>query len=374
MKPKNLRELKPDFLRLYNEEKKYIREIARIYDVDKSSVSRYIHEDTKPRVRGLTDEQKETAKRMYESFYTVSEITKELEAVNSTVRNFLIREYGEIRSSRNSKKYEHLRDSFVEDYNNGLSSWDISKKYNVSPTTILNYIGEKGVKARDYSESSNRYEIYEEYFDVLDNHRAYILGLIVGNSSENKKSSMNFIDLRVSENQKNMLDEILETLYVSECPALSVINKTLVVRIQSKKLVKRILELKNQMFSTEIPKELENFKGYFLKGVIRSSKVEIEKGICLKLYESQIEPTKALISDFFKLEETCKSAKDVFASNENFKVLGLTFCKEHSIYRVTKEKNQGFQKELSSDIGTDLMNNIYMIFLSRDQEYNMVQK
>lgn len=374
MKPKNLRELKPDFLRLYNEEKKSIREIARIYRVDKSSVSRYIHEDTKPRVRGLTEEQKETAKRMYENYYTVSEITNELKAVNSTVRNFLIREYGEIRSSRNSKRYEHLRDSFIEDYNNGLSSWDISKKYNVSPTTILNYIGEKGVKARDYSESSNRYEINEAYFDVLDERKAYILGLIVGNSSENKKSSMNFIDLRFSKNQKEILDEILETIYVSEYPALSTINKTFVARIYSKKLVKRILELKNQMFSNNIPEELEDYKSHFLKGVIKSSKIDVEKGICIKLYENQIKPLKALINTFFELEEVYKSAKDIFSSDENFKVLGLTFCKEHSIYRIAKEKNQEFQKELLSDIDTDLMNNIYIIFFSRDQEYNMIQK
>lgn len=63
MKSKKLRELKPEFLRLYNEEKKSIREIARIYNVDKSSISRYIHEDVKPRPRGLTEEQKKICKK-----------------------------------------------------------------------------------------------------------------------------------------------------------------------------------------------------------------------------------------------------------------------------------------------------------------------
>ena len=112
----------------------------------------------KPRQRGLTDEQKEKAKMLYESNYTIKKIASEISGSWNTIRSYLIKEYGELRTTRKKKKYEHLVDYFVEDYKNGLSSWDISKKYNVSPSTVLNYIGEKNVEARDYSEISNKYE------------------------------------------------------------------------------------------------------------------------------------------------------------------------------------------------------------------------
>lgn len=375
MKSKKLRELKPEFLRLYNEEKKSIREIARIYNVDKSSISRYIHEDVKPRPRGLTEEQKKYAKRMYESCcYTLTGIANELEASVSTVRTFLIKEYGEIRSSKTNKKYEHLRDSFMKDYSNGLSSWDISKKYNVSPTTILNYIEEKGVKARDYSESSIKYEINEEYFDVLDERKAYLLGLIIGNSSENKKSSIDFIDLRFSKNQKDLLEDILNDIYISEYPIINATNKTLVLRIISKKLVKRILDLKSQIFSEGNLKEIEMYKDYFLKGIIRSSKIDIENGFCLKLYKYQINTLIDLMGNFFKLKEIDDKAKDIFSSNENLKVLGLTFCKEFSVYKIIEVENHKSVKELLPDKDASHINGTHIIFFCRDQEQNIVKK
>lgn len=370
MKSKNLRELKPEFLRLYNEEKKSIREIARIYNVDKSSVSRYIHEDVKPRLRGLSDTQKETAKALYEGGYKLSEIAREINGSPCTIKSFLIKEYGEIITFR-KKKYEHLIDSFVNDYNSGLSSWEISKKYNVSPSTILNYIGEKDVKARDYSESSNRYEINEDYFDLLNKNNSYILGLILGCSSENKKSSMEFIDLRFTKKQESTADTILKEIYTTEAPSKYYVNSTTVVRIFSKKLVKRILDIKNELISGHIPNELDKYKEYFLQGFIESSKINIKNGICIKTYENQTNFIKNLLGNYYELIKSDKHLNNIFSHSENRKVLGLTFYKGYIVYKINKKLNS-INNQLHKKL--NLTEDSYIIFFYKDGEYNMIKE
>ena len=370
MKPKNLRELKPEFLRLYIEEKKSIREIAKIYNVDKSSVSRYIHEDVKPRLRGLNDAQKETAKTLYESGYTIREIAHEIEGSYNTIKTFLIKEYGEITTSR-KKKYNHLIDLFVNDYNSGLSSLEIAEKYNVSPSTVLNYIGEKNVKARDYSESSNRYDINEDYFNLLNKNNSYILGLILGCSSENKKSSMDFIDLRFTKKQNSIMNTILKEIYTKDTPSKHNTNSTTVIRVYSKKLVKRILEIKNELISGCIPNELSEYKENFLKGFLESSKIDIKNGICIKAYENQTNFIINLISDYYELIKSNENLSDIFSPSENRKTLGLTFYKDYNIYKINNIlglTNNELNKTLNFTEGS------YIIFFHKDNEYNTIKK
>lgn len=364
MKSKNLRELKPEFLRLYNEEKKSIREIARIYNVDKTSISRYIHEDTKPRLRGLTDTQKEMAKTLYEGGHTLRGIAREINSSPSTVKTFLTKEYGEIRTSR-KRKYEHLVDFFVNDYNAGLSSWEISKKYNVSPTTVLNYIEENYVKARNYSESSRKYEINENYFDFIDERKSYILGLILGSSCEYTKSSMDFIDIRISKKQNHLIDMILEDIYISDKPFKNSFRNTITIRVSSRNIVQRILEIKKQLISEQIPNELEKFKEYFLQGFIEVSKIDIKNGACIRIYKNNINFIKNLLNNYYTITECSTDLKNVFSSSENRKKLGLTFYKDYTIYKLNKNINSNFNK--LSDILKFEENN-YIVFFHKDNE------
>lgn len=375
MKPKNLRELKPEFIRLYTEEEKSIREIARIYNIDKSSVSRYIYEDIKPRKRGLSDTQKNTGKKLYEQGYSINQIAKKINGSPSTIKSFLIKEYGEITIS-NNKKYEHLRESFIKDYTNGLSSREISKKYNVSPSTILNYIGEKGVMSRNYIDSSKRYDINHDYFNILSPKKAYILGLIIGSSSINKKSSMEFIDVRIQESKRDFLEKIASEIYTKETPVYNTSNNTLILRIFSKKMSERIKSLGlytccNQ--ECNISKDLEMYKKEILKGILDVSTIVIDKGVCIKLFNNQKELIISLLREFLELEASSLTTQDIFSKNENLKKIKLTFCKEYAMYIVKDVINYDDTEYIFSNIKESFKIGEYVSLFLRDQEFNKIR-
>lgn len=128
MKTKNLRQYKDEFIKLYNEGYSF-RKIGEMYGVSKGSVGRYIKEGAELRVKGLTESQRQKAKKLYLEGFTVNAISDKLGSAYSTVKNYLSNEFGIV--TNGNKKYEHLVDNIVKDYENGLNATEISKKYSI---------------------------------------------------------------------------------------------------------------------------------------------------------------------------------------------------------------------------------------------------
>lgn len=175
-KRRNLRIYQDEFISLYKEGVS-IRQIAEKYEVNKNSVSALIKE--KIELRPKSSISKEIGKNIYKD-YLSGMSTRQLEAKYSvhsaSIQRFLTKQY-KIKFYGN-KKYEHLTDDFIRCYEEGMSLADIGDKYGVSKQTVLTYLNQNDKDARTYKESSLKYEVDSNYFNKLNEEKAFDLGLL----------------------------------------------------------------------------------------------------------------------------------------------------------------------------------------------------
>lgn len=239
MKSKNLRQYKDEFIKLYNEGYSF-RRIAEMYGVSKGAVGRYIKEGTELRVKGLTESQKQQVKGLYLEGLTVNAVADKLGLVYSTVKNYLSNEFGIV--TNGNKKYAHLVDKVIKDYESGLNATEISEKYNISRQTVMNYVAESDVNARTYSEASRIYELNEDYFDNLDKEKSAILGMIFAKGRAFNNLNNYCVDINVHESKRNIVNIILKKLYSGDAPKFNYIDNNIVSRISSKNLYAKLNE------------------------------------------------------------------------------------------------------------------------------------
>lgn len=88
---------------------------------------------------------------------------------------------------------------------------EISKIYNVNPSTIERYLGKIGYKAKTQSELQRKYPIVEDFFDIIDTEeKAYILGLLYADGYNN--TSKNDVCISLKEEDVEILNKITEII------------------------------------------------------------------------------------------------------------------------------------------------------------------
>lgn len=101
----------------------------------------------------------------------------------------------------------------VEDlYKTGKYTFkQISKIYNVSPSTIERYLGKKGYKSKSQSELQRKYPITEDFFDKIDiEEKAYILGLLYADGYNNTRN--NTVCITLKEEDVEILNKITKII------------------------------------------------------------------------------------------------------------------------------------------------------------------
>lgn len=94
-------------------------------------------------------------------------------------------------------------ENVVADYKQGLSSREISDKYGMSFSTVLNMVKRKGLKVRDSSECKRTYSIDEKYFETISSHsKAQVLGFIYADGCLSKKTEGSGV-IQIVLNQKD---------------------------------------------------------------------------------------------------------------------------------------------------------------------------
>ena len=208
MRKKNLRIYQDEFITLYKEGMS-IRKIAEKYEVNKNSVSSLIKE--KIELRPKSSISKELGENIYKDYLAglnLKELENKYDIFNTSIKVYLIKHYN-IKFNGN-KKYEHLINNFIECYENGMSLMQISKKYNVSRQTILNYLNENNKKARTYKESGLKFDIDSEYFNELDRKKAYELGMLFYMTTIAKSyGKQEFLNIKANISNENMLVELV---------------------------------------------------------------------------------------------------------------------------------------------------------------------
>lgn len=288
MKSKNLRQYKDEFIKLYKEGYS-LRKIGEIYGVNKASIAKYVKEDCELRTKGLTDEEKEKARDMYLRGMNVNVISKSLGTDYSTTRRYLATKYGVV--TNGEKKYKHLKDDIIKDYENGLNATQISEKYKISRQTVMNYVAESDVKARTYSETSRIYPLKEDYFAELNNNKTAILGMMFCKGRIDIRHDGYYVDLNVHNSRVDILDIIVKHIYYKDSPILNTIDNNLNLRIPSKDLYNSLDKygLYNSVSKeTKISKEI-TYIDSFWKGYIYAGMSINTRSITVSGYEEHID-------------------------------------------------------------------------------------
>lgn len=176
MTPKNLREQQDKIITMYDEGKS-IREIARTFgDVNKNSISRLIREKREIRPRSIPDDELDVMYKKYLSGHSIKDIAKTVSWSALTITRAFKKNYGIMMKKTKPLKYEHLLSEFIEMYDEGYSMAHIAEKCQVSKQTVSNYLAMDQKEVRSYRETSKKYDINEDFFNVQTPENINVLG------------------------------------------------------------------------------------------------------------------------------------------------------------------------------------------------------
>lgn len=122
-----------------------------------------------------------------------------------------------------------LSDEFIkqmhEEYESGLSTIQLGKKYDRNPGTIYNAFKRKGYKTRNHREKSIKYKRNSNYFNEIDTpEKAYWLGLMYADGYVSKKGSSYMMGIALQYSEKPLLEQFAKDME-SEQPVLDYTSK-----------------------------------------------------------------------------------------------------------------------------------------------------
>lgn len=144
-------------------------------------------------------------------------ISKELKCSRNTIINILNENKVPIRKVANNKiDIIHFNDIVVLYLRYGYKAKDIAKKYNVSISTILNFLRKNKIVIRK-RKNYNKYTCNESFFENIDTEsKAYFLGLLYADGNISNKNQTN-IRLTLIEDDKHILEQFKKELNY-QCP------------------------------------------------------------------------------------------------------------------------------------------------------------
>lgn len=149
MRKSKLNKFSEKIIYMYTEQKQKISEIADFFDVEKTTIRRYLKKNgieirKEKRVSKLNDHKEEII-GLYENNISIEEIGKRFECSKSAVHNFLKRNKVKPRKIQNSK-YSAYKDEIIKMYmNKNIKIPDICEKFNIHNSTFFNLLKRYGI-------------------------------------------------------------------------------------------------------------------------------------------------------------------------------------------------------------------------------------
>ena len=261
MKQSN-RYLQKNFIKLYNQGKS-IRSIAIKYNVSKNSVSNLIQENMNLRPRNEISLYKNQIIELYINGNTPYRISKVLNLNYSGIKNLLVKE----KLIKTNRRYEHLSNYFIKDYELGLSAESIALKYNVSAQTVINYLNYDGIKTRSYKIANRKLKINDYYFDSLNSEKAYTLGKVFALGTVQEVHKSKYLLFAVKTNNKHLVKDVI-SYFVENIEEVNFYDNTKsnisTLKISSEKIYLKLKKYGIQG-NIEIPSKFikDFYKGYF---------------------------------------------------------------------------------------------------------------
>lgn len=206
-----------DFIKLYTIDKLCINKIGEKYNVNGTTVRKYLLKNNIP-LRNISEAKTKITDDMISDFITlynkgtpVSEIGKKYNIGSTTVYRYLNNNDVVLNATIENKynkqlKSEQYKDDVIRLYQNGLSQDKIEKEIGICRKTIRDILRQNNIHIRDNTEY-RKYYLNQDYFEIIDTqNKAYTLGFLYadGNVSKEKYN----IQLSLQEGDKHILESI----------------------------------------------------------------------------------------------------------------------------------------------------------------------
>jgi predicted DNA-binding protein YlxM (UPF0122 family) len=141
MSKKKYEHLVDEWIRLYEEKDKSLREIAEEHPATRKTISRYLQEEGVNTTQRKYENKIDEWTRLYtKEGLSVTEIAEECSANSSTVSSYLQKE-GVTKPGR----YHHLVEKWASLYEDGNQLKEIAGQFNVAPSTVSKYLNNAGI-------------------------------------------------------------------------------------------------------------------------------------------------------------------------------------------------------------------------------------
>lgn len=243
-------------------------EIGEMYEVDRRTIMYWIGKYDKDIIRNKRKIEKEKYELIYKEFLKgipFERLSKKYNVPTSSIYRYVRKNKGFLRD-KTLAKYNNVLDDIIKDYENNATIKDISKKFNICKETLNIILVQLGSK--EYSgvrEAKNK--LVKDYFDNLDEHKAYILGIIYSTfkfqNDYGKDESM--LVLTVSNKYLYLLDEIGKSIYLTTYPKPIPNGTSNYLRVRSPKFLDDLRNKFDILGTPKIPSKLMKpfIKGYF---------------------------------------------------------------------------------------------------------------
>lgn len=269
-KKKNSEQYKDEILEKYNNGQS-IRSIARDYGMNHTSISALIRKYQELRVpRAKQEEVLNQIYPLHLQGYSMKDIAKTLGIGTTVVANYLALNHNVESSTGKGLKYEHLLETFKEEYLRGDTLTEISERHGVPRQTVLSYLNRQGVKAREYSEASRVYELNEDYFDTLTKKKSFQLGIIYAHGSIIRKRHSSVLRLSCKQGKEQLFVKAFEGVTGSVEERICEINPNPTISLSFFELFsdKICRWLEKNDFPNQLPKQFGFDEGEFWKGFL----------------------------------------------------------------------------------------------------------
>ena len=202
----------------------------------------------------------------------------------------------------------------IQMYLNGVSSVNIGKKYNVSHKVVLKLLHKNGIGVnRGYS--TRKYSLNEKYFDNIDTQeKAYILGLLYSDGSNNIKKST--VSISLQEEDRDILEKIREEIGIEKpLEYLDYSNKhdfgyhyknQYRLLMFSSYMCNRLNEIgmiPNKSLCMDFPDISDSLYRHFVRGLFDG-----DGSVCMKIINENNHPVTTTITS---TESVCQSIKTI---------------------------------------------------------------
>lgn len=178
--------------------------------------------------------------------------------------------------SRHPLLSKERKQKVIDLYNSGLNMCQISREINMNTKTIKCILNENNIVLPTMSEIKRKYTLDEDYFDIIDSHeKAYWLGLIYSDGTVTD----NVMRISLQDRDKHILESFKECLktnkplyFLDYKKKKETYKNQYCLTITSKKIVNSLNNygvMKNKSLILDFPKNLpEEFYSSFLLGIM----------------------------------------------------------------------------------------------------------